>query len=191
MTDREDGRFGCADRATHEQSPQAVSAVPVGIPSAMGMLCAVANARYALEFWHREACLAAPEASWTYRPIERGLQECATLAGIERQLRGQFATENTTAGPPASLDVEDAISEWHLGAGPGVELHAFLGWTWEEYVEWARCAQNIPQRPLSSAAAQAIEARRAETRGGSVEDESAVGDSRCAPTSPSGETRNG
>lgn len=30
----------------------------------------------------------------------------------------------------------DAIDEWHDGAGVGMDLHEYLGWTWAEFTTW-------------------------------------------------------
>jgi hypothetical protein len=75
-------------------------------------------------------------------------------------------------GIPSADDIDDAVDAWHRGSGQGQELHQFLGWTWAEYVAWG-CECGAPERALSTEAAQAIEARRAETGTGSVR-ESAV-----------------
>lgn len=35
-------------------------------------------------------------------------------------------------------EIEDKIEDWHFhGAGEGQDLHEFLGWTLEEYQQWA------------------------------------------------------
>lgn len=39
---------------------------------------------------------------------------------------------------PEQAAINDKIEAWHFeGAGPGLELHEYLGWTWEEYAKWA------------------------------------------------------
>lgn len=38
---------------------------------------------------------------------------------------------------PREKEINDKIDLWHFNLeGQGQELHEFLGWTWEEYVEW-------------------------------------------------------
>lgn len=32
--------------------------------------------------------------------------------------------------------VDTLVGLWHDGAGLGLELHEFLGWTWREYARW-------------------------------------------------------
>lgn len=34
-------------------------------------------------------------------------------------------------------DIHDAIGRWHEGDGYGVELHEYLGMSWDEYARWA------------------------------------------------------
>jgi hypothetical protein len=51
---------------------------------------------------------------------------------------------------PTGQQVNDAVNAWHSGAGCGMELHEYLGWTWDEYVLWVRDAGEIPARPLAS-----------------------------------------
>ncbi|WP_157186566.1 hypothetical protein [Nocardia jiangxiensis] len=33
-------------------------------------------------------------------------------------------------------EIDDRVDEWHNGAGLGMDLHEYLGWTWEQYQEW-------------------------------------------------------
>lgn len=37
---------------------------------------------------------------------------------------------------PAERIMNDMIDAWHDGAGDGLELHEYLGMTWEEYAAW-------------------------------------------------------
>lgn len=32
--------------------------------------------------------------------------------------------------------IDTAIDEWHEWDNSGMELHEYLGWTWEEYAAW-------------------------------------------------------
>ena len=41
----------------------------------------------------------------------------------------------------------DAIDDWHNGAGLGVPLYAYLGWTAEEYASWVRDPSAGPGWP--------------------------------------------
>jgi hypothetical protein len=47
------------------------------------------------------------------------------------------------------LDVDDFVEAWHEGAGEGLELHEFLGMTWDEYGHWARTAE-LPAAPSAT-----------------------------------------
>jgi hypothetical protein len=38
--------------------------------------------------------------------------------------------------PVSGRDVTAAVSAWHAGAGDGLELHEYLGWSWEQYARW-------------------------------------------------------
>jgi hypothetical protein len=42
--------------------------------------------------------------------------------------------------------IDDAVDAWHEGAGLGMELHEYLGWTEEEYSAWVSDPKKI--RPL-------------------------------------------
>ncbi|MDX9625921.1 hypothetical protein [Pseudomonas fragariae (ex Marin et al. 2024)] len=43
------------------------------------------------------------------------------------------------------LDIEQFIADWHEGrAGAGMELHAYLGMTWEEYRQWLEAPATLP-----------------------------------------------
>jgi len=43
----------------------------------------------------------------------------------------------TSPRPPVSgRDVTAAVSAWHAGAGDGLELNEYLGWSWEQYALW-------------------------------------------------------
>lgn len=46
--------------------------------------------------------------------------------------------------PPASID--DKIAAWHDGDGEGLELHEYLGWTWEAYCHWVNTGEVGGQR---------------------------------------------
>jgi hypothetical protein len=34
-------------------------------------------------------------------------------------------------------EIDNAVDAWHEGGGHGVQLHEYLGWTWEQYGHWA------------------------------------------------------
>lgn len=42
-------------------------------------------------------------------------------------------------------EVEHKIAEWHDGAAPGLLLHEYLGWTWEQYRRWAETQPKGPR----------------------------------------------
>lgn len=33
-------------------------------------------------------------------------------------------------------ELDEAIERWHAGDGARLELHEYLGWTWEQYINW-------------------------------------------------------
>ena len=35
-----------------------------------------------------------------------------------------------------SADLDAAVEAWHSGAGDGLELHEYLGWSWVQYARW-------------------------------------------------------
>jgi hypothetical protein len=41
-------------------------------------------------------------------------------------------------------EIDDAIDAWHAG-GSNMELHEFLGMTWEEYRQFVRDPEAIPK----------------------------------------------
>lgn len=48
-------------------------------------------------------------------------------------------------------DIHDAISAWHDASDDdGVQLHEYLGMTWEQYAHWAETGQ-LPKDSLYSA----------------------------------------
>lgn len=49
---------------------------------------------------------------------------------------------------PTEEEIDDAVERWHKGAGEGLELHEYLGWSVEEYSAWVRNPDAIPDRPL-------------------------------------------
>lgn len=49
--------------------------------------CALANARYALEYWEREARVQGRGEEWITGPNERGKRECDTLRALEAVIR--------------------------------------------------------------------------------------------------------
>ncbi|MGV1682879.1 hypothetical protein [Sphingopyxis sp. NJF-3] len=61
-------------------------------PETMDMLAAVMNARFALEYWMREAWAHVPEAEWAQAGQWRSSHECQTLAWIEQHLRKELDT---------------------------------------------------------------------------------------------------
>lgn len=45
-------------------------------------------------------------------------------------------------------EIDDLIKAWHFdNAGPGLELHEFLGWTWEQYAYWAVSGVKPQEKP--------------------------------------------
>jgi len=66
------------------------------------LLSAVANARYALELWEREARVCARGKVWTDGPMRRGQHEIATLFSIEKILRARI--------PPAATLTPDRVA---------------------------------------------------------------------------------
>jgi len=42
------------------------------------------------------------------------------------------------ASPTTADNIHERIDAWRDGAGRGAELHAFLGWTWKQYVTWVK-----------------------------------------------------
>jgi len=68
----------------------------------MGMFCAVANARYALEQWDREARWATgwlgKLPAWAVGPAQRGRQETEALREIELFLRSVVARDSDGSG---------------------------------------------------------------------------------------------
>lgn len=52
---------------------------------------------------------------------------------------------------PTLEQVDDAIETWHNRVTcDWVELHDYLGWSWQEYQAWVRDPDCIPDRPLGS-----------------------------------------
>ena len=47
-----------------------------------------------------------------------------------------LAGVNRANEPVRSADVDAAVEAWHSGAGDGLELHEYLGWSWEQYARW-------------------------------------------------------
>jgi hypothetical protein len=64
---------------------------------AMDLLCALANARYALEYWEREAHYAGRSPSWAQGPRHTGREMTEILRDQEDFMRGLI-------GVPASAD---------------------------------------------------------------------------------------
>jgi hypothetical protein len=105
-----------------QATPEAVPSSPNGFdPSRiMEMFCAIANARYALEYWDREvrwACGGNGELpKWAYGPSERGKRECGALRDSEAYLRrfiksdsdgtGEAGQTAEQAGPEATARAE-------------------------------------------------------------------------------------
>lgn len=48
---------------------------------------------------------------------------------------GGTAIDLLVAGEASPEEIDDAVAAWHEG-GSGLELHEFLGMTWEEYALW-------------------------------------------------------
>jgi hypothetical protein len=46
----------------------------------------------------------------------------------------------TAPETPQSLD--DLVDRWHEGDGEGVELHEYLGMSWDEYCKWVGSAHG-------------------------------------------------
>jgi hypothetical protein len=81
-------------------------------------------------------------------------------SGHEASPSAAISVASSRSRVPNAEDIDDAIEAWHEGAGSGLHLHEYLGWTWDEYVDWVRDADVIPQRPLASG----TEAQRAAAR---------------------------
>lgn len=68
----------------------------------MELFCAVANARYALEYWDREtrwACGGHGDLPlWAEGPAQRGRHECETLRQIETGLRDLITRDSDGSG---------------------------------------------------------------------------------------------
>lgn len=39
-------------------------------------------------------------------------------------------------------EIDNTIERWHRGHGLDQSLHAFLGWTWEEYKHWVETGEK-------------------------------------------------
>lgn len=62
--------------------------------------------------------------------------------------------------PTTEENIHVRIDAWRDGAAAGLELHAYLGWTWKQYVAWVK-AGTYPiaePAPLAAAAPGAQEA---------------------------------
>ena len=93
------GRVGDADRALVSDQAAARLDAPRFDPSRlMELFCAVANARYALEYWDREARWTNGQSGklpyWAGGPAERGAGECETLREIEKYLRSLMSSDS-------------------------------------------------------------------------------------------------
>jgi hypothetical protein len=50
---------------------------------------------------------------------------------------------------PTSDDIDDAVEAWHKSPKTEpISLHAWLGWSEEEYTRWVADPDAIPARPL-------------------------------------------
>lgn len=38
-------------------------------------------------------------------------------------------------------NVHERVHAWQYGAGRGLELHQYLGWTWKQYACWVKTGQ--------------------------------------------------
>ena len=47
------------------------------------------------------------------------------------------------AGRETEAAVDDWVEAWHTGDGEGLELHEYLGMTWDEYGDWARFPSSL------------------------------------------------
>jgi len=47
------------------------------------------------------------------------------------------------AGRAEPEAVDDWVEAWHEGEGLGMELHEYLGMTWDEYGDWARFPDSL------------------------------------------------
>ncbi|MGY1946670.1 hypothetical protein [Nocardia asiatica] len=43
-------------------------------------------------------------------------------------------------------EIDDLIDAWHNGAGYGMPLYEYLGWTWNEYKAWVENPAAVPER---------------------------------------------
>lgn len=49
---------------------------------------------------------------------------------------------------PTDAEIDDAIEAWHASEGPAGQLHEWLGWTLDEYWNWVKSPDQIPDKPL-------------------------------------------
>lgn len=169
------------DRATHEQSPQAVSAVPVGIPSADKVLLTHAGPTDGAF----EIGLADGEENGVLHMLAEGLANMLQLDSDKPLNCIQMRCFARESGTNLSLTLQR-----HPGKTP-LELKAEVVKLLEQTLAAIETGRHEPLEIMRDTirnwleddlTAQAIEARRAETRSGSVEDESAVAKPCAQPT---------
>lgn len=88
------------------------------------------------------------------------LCECMNYHTVEKMShnyrRYQKATEHFMAkSDPGNDDplvrrlrrIDDRVDEWHEDEGNAKPLHAYLGWTRDEYKDWVESGELPPERP--------------------------------------------
>lgn len=48
-------------------------------------------------------------------------------------------------GTVTDEDINDYIHKWHLGDDISLELHEYLGMTWDEYAQWVQNPYNLKE----------------------------------------------
>ena len=54
------------------------------------------------------------------------------------------------ASPTSADNIHARIDAWRDGAGAGMELHQFLGWSWKQYVGWVKSG-SFPEQAVPAA----------------------------------------
>lgn len=80
--------------------------------------------------------------------IERG--ECSSDVEAAGAALSHLRMMHGLPGPmmmdrlPTSDEIDDAVDRWHQGDGKGIDLHEYLGWSWEDYGKWVQYPSFIP-----------------------------------------------
>lgn len=74
-------------------------------------------------------------------------QEIFTWKAARSPFRIQQIGKPHPAPTPYELAVYAAIERWHMGDGEEMELHEYLGWTWDEYSLWVEQGVLPPEEP--------------------------------------------